>query len=135
MQETMANSAILESDRVLVPGRTCWRIERAERFAVIVDAADYFAAMKSSILKAERSVLMIGWDFDTRIKLDPDVRKLDGPSRLGRFLNWVVEKRPELEIHVLKWDLGIIESFGRGSTPLFILDWMTNRRIHFKLDA
>jgi phospholipase D1/2 len=135
MQRVADESHARASDRILVPGRTCWRIERAERLAVIVDAADYFAAVKSSILKAERSVLLIGWDFDTRIELDPDERKLDGPSRLGRFLNWVVEQRPELEIRVLKWDLGIVETFGRGSTPLFILDWITNERIHFRLDG
>lgn len=135
MQQEAPDRPTEFSDRILVPGRTCWRIERADRFAVIVDAADYFVAMKSSILKAERSVLMIGWDFDTRIKLDPDVRKLDGPSRLGRLLNWIVEKRPQLEIHVLKWDLEILQTLGRGSTPLFILDWITDKRIHFRLDG
>src|SRR5687768_3634112 len=122
-------------ERFLVPGKNCWRIERATRFAVIVDAADYFAAIKSSVLKARRTVLMVGWDFDTRIKLDPDRRKASGPDRLGKFLSWVVENRPELEIYMLKWDLGIIESFGRGSTPLVILDWMTDRRMHLKLDG
>ncbi len=124
-----------EPGRFLVPGQNCWRIERANRFAVIVDAADYFAAIKSSVLKARRTVLLIGWDFDTRIKLDPDRRKASGPDRLGKFLSWVVENRPELEIYMLKWDLGIIESFGRGSTPLVILDWMTDRRMHLKLDG
>jgi phospholipase D1/2 len=122
-------------ERLLVPGRTCWRIARADRFAVIVDAADYFAALKSSILKAQRSVLMIGWDFDTRIALDPDERALEGPHRLGKFLNWIVEQRPALEIRVLKWDLGIVETFGRGSTPLVILDWITSPRMHLKLDG
>jgi phospholipase D1/2 len=118
-----------------VPGHNCWRIERAGRLAVIVDAADYFAAIKSSVLKARRTVLLIGWDFDTRIKLDPDRRKASGPDGLGKFLSWVVENRPGLEIYMLKWDLGIIESFGRGSTPLVILDWITDRRMHLKLDG
>ena len=123
------------ASRLLVPGRMCWRIERANRLAVIVDAADYFAAVKSSIEKARRTVLLIGWDFDTRIRLDPDRRKTNSPDKLSRFLSWVVEQRPELEVYMLKWDLGIVESLGRGSTPLVILDWMTDRRMHLKLDG
>jgi phospholipase D1/2 len=123
------------SGRLLVPGRNCWRIERAGRFATIVDAAEYFSAVKSSILKARRSVLLIGFDFDTRIRLDPEGRRTSGPDKLGKFLSWVVEQRPELEVFVLKWDLGMINTFGRGSTPLRVLDWITSRRMHFKLDG
>ena len=67
-------------------------------------------------------------DVLTRILAERLKDKLGGPS-------WVVENRPELEIYMLKWDLGIIESFGRGSTPLVILDWMTDRRMHLKLDG
>jgi phospholipase D1/2 len=121
--------------RFLMPGENCWRIERAHRLAVIVDAADYFAAVKSSMMQAKRRVLLIGWDFDIRIRLDPDQRKTSGPDKLGKFLNWVVAERPELEIFVLKWDLGMVAAFGRGTTPLFILDWITDKRMHFKLDG
>ncbi|MDP8918029.1 MAG: phospholipase, partial [Pseudomonadota bacterium] len=46
-------------------GHTCWRIEQADRIALIVDAADYFQAVQSAMLKAQHSILMIGWDFDT----------------------------------------------------------------------
>jgi hypothetical protein len=54
-----------EHNRLLVPGRTCWRIERANRFALIVDAADYFRFAKAAMLKAKHSIILIGWDFDT----------------------------------------------------------------------
>lgn len=120
--------------RILRPGETCWRIERANRLAVIVDAADYFATIRAAILKARHSVMLIGWDFDTRIKLDPTDRSGEVPNRLGRFLNWAVKRRPDLKIYILKWDLGVIQALGRGATPMMILDWMTSRRIHFKLD-
>ena len=120
---------------LLRPGETCWRIERAKRLAVIVDAADYFATVRAAVQRARHSVLLIGWDFDTRIKLDP----LDGgsevPNHLGTFLNWVVAQNPELNIHLLRWDLGAMQALGRGTTPLFILNWMTDERMHFKLDG
>ncbi len=120
---------------LLAAGQNCWRIERADRFAVIVDAADYFKAVKAAILAARHSVMLIGWDFDTRIKLEPDVADGEGPETLGRFLNWIAKRRPELTIRILKWRLGALQSLGRGSTPLFILNWITMRRIRFKLDG
>lgn len=57
----------------MVPGRTCWRIEQTNRRAVIVD--EYFRFAKAAMLKAKHTIMLIGWDFDTRIKcelLDPE---------------------------------------------------------------
>jgi hypothetical protein len=56
-------SAVAHYDRLLHPGRNCWRIERAGRLAVIVDAARYFAAAKAAIRHARRAVMLIGWEF------------------------------------------------------------------------
>ena len=55
----------------LEPGRNCWRIAPATRATVIVDAADYFAAAREAMLKAERRIMLFGWDFDARIRLVP----------------------------------------------------------------
>ncbi|MCE6961858.1 phospholipase D-like domain-containing protein [Cereibacter sphaeroides] len=120
---------------ILRPQETCWRLERAERMAVIIDAADYFALVKQAILGARHSVMLIAWDFDARIRLDPSAPRGKAPDRLGRFLNWVVSSRPDLEIRVLKWDLGAVKALGRGMTPLFVLDWITDARMHFRLDG
>lgn len=120
---------------LLKPGRNCWRIEHVDRFALIVDAADYFVAAKEAILAARHSVYLIGWDFDTRMTFEPEEKTLEGPNKLGPFLRWLDKHRPEVEVHVLKWDVGALMAIGRGTTPLAILDWMTSRRIHFKLDG
>ena len=79
-------------------------------------------------------MLLIGWDFDTRIELDRPDNGSDVPNTLGKLLKWVVGQRPELQIHVLRWNLGALNALGRGATPLVILDWMTDERIHFKLE-
>jgi hypothetical protein len=34
--------------RLLIPGQTCWRVERADQFACIIEAAD------SSIIRRQR---------------------------------------------------------------------------------
>ena len=120
---------------ILQPGRTCWRIERAERFALIVDAAEYFAAFRSAMQQARHCVMMIGWEFDTRISLDPRDDSGKVPDRLGRFLSWVVRQNPDLKILMLEWDIGMIRTLGRGSTPLRIADWVAGSRISLKLDG
>lgn len=119
---------------ILRSGETCWRVERANRMSVIIDAAAYFATLKHLALKARHSMMMIGWEFDTRIELDPLDGSTEVPNRLGRFLSWLVKHRPELQIHILEWDTGIIFTLGRGSTPLRIMDLMASKQIRFKLD-
>jgi phospholipase D1/2 len=119
---------------ILIEGRNCWRVAQADRFALIVDAGDYFRAAKEAILRARHSVYLVGWDFDTRIKFEPE-RTLEGPNKLGPFLRWIDKNRPEIQVHILKWDLGALFTLGRGTTPLAVLNWRTSNRIHFKLDG
>jgi phospholipase D1/2 len=115
--------------QVLQPGCTCWRIEQADRVALIVDAADYFRAARSAMLKAQHSILMIGWDFDTRIDLDPDDESEAHPKRLGAFLTWLADSIPDLRINILKWDLGTVKSLWRGTTLFRVAQWAWHERI------
>ena len=116
------------------PGRNCWRVERADRASLIVDAADYFRLARQAMLRAEKQILLIGWDFDTRICLDFEAD--DGaPVELGAFLSWLPKNRPGLQIHILKWDIGAIKLLGRGTTVLRLARWAANSQIHFKLDG
>lgn len=119
---------------ILAEGETCWRLAEAERFSVIVDAAGFFLCARQATRKARRSIILIGWDFDTRIRLTPQETEHDGPDRLGRFLEHLARQTPELQIHILKWDLGLLSSMTRGETPIHMLRWMLSRQIHLKLD-
>ena len=38
------------------PGRNCWRIERADRASVVIDADDYFAAVRQAMLTARKQI-------------------------------------------------------------------------------
>ncbi|MDV7240717.1 MULTISPECIES: phospholipase D-like domain-containing protein [Rhodococcus] len=120
---------------ILAPGDTCWQVTHADRLACIVDAADYFRHAKSAMLQARHRIILIGWDFDTRIKFEPDEKTLEGPNRLGRFLVWLTRKRPDLEIYLLKWNIGAFAAIGRGMTPVFMVNWVTDRRLHFEIDG
>ena len=114
----------------LIPGRNCWRIERASRLSVIVDAADYFAAARKAMLAAEKRIMLIGWDFDARIRLVPG-----DEMTLGEFVLWLVRRRPELEVYLLRWDMGALKTVFRGTTILTLGRWMLHKRIHTKLDG
>lgn len=119
---------------MLETGRNCWRIERAGKAALIVDAADYFRLARQAMAGARRQILLIGWDFDTRIELARETED-DGPCELGAFLSWLPEKTPGLAIHILKWNLGSVKLLARGTTVLRIGRWATRRDVHFKLDG
>jgi hypothetical protein len=76
----------MRDDPLLVTGQTCWRIERADQFGCIIDAADYFRHVKAAMLRAEHRIILVGWDFDTRTTFERGGKKLAGPNQLGAFL-------------------------------------------------
>ena len=119
---------------ILKSGRTCWRQPRAKRFSLIVDAADYFVALKAAMIKAEKTIFLIGWDFDFRIHMDPENRESDWPDKLGPFMSELVKRKPELQIWLLRWDWGAIKMLGRGATPLYLLKLNAHPRIHVSFD-
>jgi hypothetical protein len=60
----------LSSDTpILRPGETVWRVARAGRAALLVDAANYFAALRRAFAAARHSIVIVGWDIDSRTPL------------------------------------------------------------------
>ena len=115
--------------------RTCWRVERADRMAVIVDAEDYFAVARQALLQARQRIMLVGWDFDARIDLHVADRLPGEPARIGDLLYWLVERTPDLHLYLLRWDIGALKGLFRGSTAFTILKWTRHPRIHLKLDG
>ena len=90
------------------PGRNCWRIEAAKRAAFLVDGEAYFRAFREVAIEAQRSIVILGWDFDTRIRMLID-RESDGfPDQLGEFLHALLVRRKRLHIYILTWDFHVI---------------------------
>lgn len=124
---------------ILEPGRNCWRIERAARATVIVDADDYFQAARAAMLKARKQILLVGWDFDARIRLgekgDDAEHEDGGPQQVGAFLSWLVRRTPGLQIHILRWDTGAIKTLFHAQTLVRIAKWIRDPQIHLRLDG
>ena len=80
------------------PGQNCWRIEHADRAAILIDAGAFFGAVRSALLQAKRSVFIVGWDLDSRTRLvGEDCAAHDGwPVTLREFLVRLVRERPQL---------------------------------------
>lgn len=118
-----------------------WRYAAARRARVVIDAEDYFDYMQQAMLKARQRILLIGWDFDTRIHLSSGRRwwqkgrRRTYPSRLGSFILWLARHNRELEIRILKWSYGLVKFAGRGSMAIDLLRWWPHRRIDFKFDT
>lgn len=119
---------------MLEEGRNCWRISRADRAALVVDAADYFRLAREAMMAAQSQILLIGWDFDSRIDLVEE-NSDRAPHELGSFITWLPKTRPNLQVYILKWDVGAIKLLGRGSTLFRVARWAASRNIHFKLDG
>lgn len=118
-----------------------WRYAHASRVRVVVDGEDYFDLIQQAMLKAQHRIVLIGWDFDTRIHLSRGRRwwqkgwRRDYPSRLGSFVLWLTRNRPKLEVRILKWSYGSLNIALRGSMILDLLRWWFQRRIVFKFDT
>ncbi|WP_084507799.1 phospholipase D-like domain-containing protein [Geminicoccus roseus] len=116
---------------ILKPGRNCWRIAKASRASLLPDAATYFARLEQAFRQAERSILIIGWDFDGRIHLCPEDRVC---LPLGPMLRELVETRPDLHVRILVWSLAVVHGPSATTELLINPDWQEHPRITVRLD-
>ena len=93
---------------ILKPGINCWRIEKADRLSFLVDGAAYFQAFRETAKNAQHSIMIVGWDVDSRFKLTRGSVADGLPASLGDFLNALLSRRKSLQIYVLDWDFSIV---------------------------
>jgi len=118
----------------LEPGPACWRVERAPRFAMLMENGRYFAALASALEKAERSVVLLGWQFDPRTRLDPS--EAGGHiAEIGHRLRLLAKSRPELDIRLLIWNSPLVIAASQGFYPHLAAAWFRRRAVDFRLDS
>ena len=128
----------MRDDRLLTPGQTCWRVERASQFTAVIDAADYFRQVKAAMLRAQHRIILIGWDFDARMTFERGDKALPGPNQLGAFLYWLLRHRPTLEAYLLRSNLRLLPAFDDiwyGITPVSLVNRLSAKRMHFAVDG
>jgi len=124
-----------EGDLIPIPDRSCWKVARADRAAVIVDADDYFRYARAAMCEARRRIMLIGWDFDARIHLVRPEEGEEAPTAVGEFVLWLVDRNPDLEVYLLRWDFGAVKALFRGTSVFTLAKWMSHPRIHVRLDS
>lgn len=121
---------------MLVPGRNCWRLEAVEKAAFLIDGEAYFRAFRDVGLQATQSIMILGWDLDTRTEL---VRGAgDGsnfPTRLGEFLIALLRRKRKLRVYVLNWDFAMIYAWEREWLPTAQPGWNRHRRFSYRVDG
>ncbi len=131
----MAQSAPSANDiaPIVAPGRNCWRIEQADRATVVIDAARYYHFIREAMEAARYRIMLIGWDFDVRISLEPDGR--GGGESLGAFLLRLAREQPLRDIAILKWSFGALKQWMRPSAAVMLLRWAATRAIRYRFDS
>lgn len=117
---------------IFQPGRNCSAVAHADRVALLVDAEQYFRAFARAAENARYSIVILAWDFDSRIRLHWDPG--GPPSELGPFLNWLVRRRRSLQVRVLDWDYPMLFGTDREFPPIYGFGWKPRRRVHLRYD-
>jgi phospholipase D1/2 len=134
-QRAMQHPGTLRAARAIVqPGRNCWRVERADRFYCIQDAADYFRLVRQALCDARDTVFITGWDIASTIDLAPGLDATEAPTRLDELIAFIAKRRPHLQIYILIWDYGSLYTLEREPLTRWRLGWRTPRRVHFGFD-
>lgn len=103
---------------------------------MLVDGAAYFEALRSSLLKAQRRIFIVGWDIDSRTPIRGTAAPDDGaPLTLGPLLTHLTERNKKLEVYLLLWDYSVLYALEREPVPRLNLDWRTPRRVKVCLDG
>jgi phospholipase D1/2 len=119
---------------ILQAGRNCWRVEKADRVAFLIDGEAYFSALRRALLDARQAVHILAWDIYSELALVRGPVNDGAPVTLKALLNHIARARRSLRITILNWDFVMLYGIEREWLPVYKLDWDTHRRITFRLD-
>ena len=135
------------SHGIVQPGKNCWRVDRADRFRCVQDAADYFRLVRQALLRARETVFILGWDILASVDLEPagangssiplESAQDDAaaaPTTLGDLLAFIAQRRPELHCYVLIWDYAALYALERDPFSRVRLGWNTPAHVRFAFD-
>lgn len=134
MRISQADGMEDRDDSAFIPGRNCWRVETAGRFAILMENAAYFSALRSALDKARRSVVVLGWQFDPRTRLDAEASLGDHAGEVGHLLRLLVKSRPDLDVRLLIWKSPLLIAATQGFFPQRAQAWFRKRMVEFRLD-
>jgi phosphatidylserine/phosphatidylglycerophosphate/cardiolipin synthase-like enzyme len=122
----------------IVTPETTWTIHDHAESALLIDGRDYYRAFYAAATRAERSILLLGWQFDSDVEL---LRGDDLPAgattedvQLLALLDRLCRERPELEVRILAWDHSVFFALERELLQKLYFDAITCERFDFRWD-
>lgn len=122
-----------EHTSICEPGKNCWRVGQARRASFLIDGETYFSAVRAAAIRAQQSIIILGWDFDSRTSMLVDQPPDGFPDQIGEFFRELLRRHRTLKIHILTWDHHLIYSSEREWLPLANL--FAPRRLHIVKDG
>jgi phosphatidylserine/phosphatidylglycerophosphate/cardiolipin synthase-like enzyme len=123
----------------ILDGKTAWRVHENARSALLIDGREYFRAFYQAASEARRSILLLGWQFDSDVELLRGDDLPEGIHRrdveLMRFLDRLCRQRPELEVRVLAWDHSFFFALEREVLQKLVFDVVTSEQFVFRWDG
>jgi phospholipase D1/2 len=120
-------------------GKTTWRVHEQARSGLLIDAQDYYRAFYEAVSRAKRSILILGWQFDSDVQLlrGGDIPQGQNPRdyELLPVLDRLCRERPELEVKMLAWDHSVFFALEREILQKIVFDIATVDRFKFKTDG
>ncbi len=98
-----------------LPDNTRWCTGEVTESVVLIDGAEYFRALYRAGAKAQRSLVVMAWQFDPQIELirGDFAEPRPYPVALFDFLNALCESKPDLKVNILAWDYSFVYAFER----------------------
>lgn len=127
----------MSDQKIITPGKSCYRVAQADQIDLLVDAAPYYAALYQSIIHARERIVFLGWQFDSRVSLlrGEEAAQARYPVQFLPLLQKVAEARPDLQIYILAWDHSIVFIPEREWWQHYRFQETTPEQIHFVFDA
>ena len=101
---------------------------------MLVDGSSYYSALAQAMARAQRSVAIVGWDLDSRVRLGPGAGENLVPP-LREFLPALVSGNPDLHIYLVCWDFPVLFAHVRDPQLVLGRDPFDHPRVHLKFDA
>lgn len=114
-------------------GPAFWRTAVASRLTPLMENDAYFDALGSALSKATRSVVILGWQFDPRTRLDPEAPGGIRRYEVGHQLRKLVESRDGFEVRLLIWRSPVVIAASQGFYPHKALRWFRERVVEMHL--
>ncbi|NKE69793.1 VTT domain-containing protein [Candidatus Manganitrophus noduliformans] len=126
----------MNAEKIIRPGRNCYRIAQADRVDLLVDAAAYYRALYHAILQAQERLVFLGWQFDSRVSLlrGEEADRARDPVQFLPLLQKITEERPQLQVYLLAWDHSIVFAPEREWFQSYRFQQGTGDQIHFVFD-